>query len=145
MNGHEWVDLGLPSGTKWATMNVGASSPSDYGSYYAWGETSPKSNYTWQNLKYFISGDRFDNLKFSKYVSDSTHGTVDNKKELDPSDDAAYVNWGSGWRMPSYAQQDELLWFIGGRVMWFFVGMTNFKGNYVNPGMCQLTYKCGKV
>ena len=104
-NGHEWVDLGLPSGTKWATMNVGASSPSDYGSYFAWGETSPKSSYDWSNLKYCLgtTGD-----KFSKYVTDSKYGTVDGKRELDLSDDAAYVNWGSGWRMPSKAQQNEL-------------------------------------
>lgn len=104
-NGHEWVDLGLPSGTRWATMNVGATSPSDYGSYFAWGETSPKSSYDWSNLKYCLdnSGD-----KFSKYVTDSKYGTVDGKKELDLSDDAAYVNWGSGWRMPSASQIDEL-------------------------------------
>ena len=104
-NGHEWVDLGLPSGTKWATMNVGASSPSDYGNYYAWGETSTKSSYTWENLKYCLdtTGDNF-----SKYVTDSKYGNVDGKKELDPSDDAAYVNWGTSWRMPSTEQQDEL-------------------------------------
>ena len=107
-NGHEWVDLGLPSGTKWATMNVGASSPSDYGSYFAWGETSSKSNYTWENLKYRISGDSYDNVKFSKYVTDSKYGNVDDKCELDLSDDAAYVNWGRGWRIPSKAQRDEL-------------------------------------
>lgn len=102
---HYYVDLGLPSGTKWATMNVGASSPSDYGDYFAWGETSPKSNYDWSNLKYCLdnSGD-----KFSKYVTDSRYGNVDGKKELDLSDDAAYVNWGEGWCMPSEAQQDEL-------------------------------------
>ena len=103
--GHDWVDLGLPSGTKWATMNVGASSPSDYGSYFAWGETSPKSSYNWSNLKYCI--DPTGN-KFSKYVTDSKYGNVDGKKELDLSDDAAYVNWGSGWRMPSASQIDEL-------------------------------------
>ena len=104
-NGHEWVDLGLPSGTKWATMNVGANSPTDYGSYFAWGETSPKSSYDWSNLKYCLdnSGD-----KFSKYVTNSKYGTVDGKKELELSDDAAYVNWGSGWRMPSASQIDEL-------------------------------------
>lgn len=104
-NGHEWVDLGLPSGTKWATCNVGANSPSDYGSYFAWGETSPKSNYDWSNLKYCLNDDRD---KYSKYVTDSKYGKVDGKKELDLVDDAAYVNWGSGWRMPSMAQLNEL-------------------------------------
>lgn len=104
-NGHEWVDLGLPSGTKWATMNVGASSPSDYGSYFAWGETSPKSSYDFENLKYCLDnkGD-----KYLKYVTYSKFGTIDNKQELDLSDDAAYENWGSGWRLPSLKQQEEL-------------------------------------
>lgn len=104
---HYYVDLGLPSGTKWATTNVGASSPSDYGNYYAWGETSTKSSYDWSNLRYW-TGDSYDNVKFSKYVTESKFGNVDGKKELDLSDDAAYVNWGSGWHMPSKAQQDEL-------------------------------------
>lgn len=104
--GHDWVDLGLPSGTKWATMNVGANSPSDYGSYFAWGETSPKSSYDWGNLKYCLDA---SGSKFSKYVADSKYGNVDSKTNLELSDDAAYVNWGSGWRMPSRAQQDELL------------------------------------
>ena len=109
LNGHEWVDLGLPSGTKWATMNVGASSPSDYGNYYAWGETSPKSSYEWSNLKYRLSGNTEDNVKMYKYVTDSRYGTVDGKKKLELSDDAAYVNWGSGWRMPTYAEFKELV------------------------------------
>ena len=106
--GHEWIDLGLPSGTKWATMNVGATSPSDYGVYFAWGETSPKNSYDWRNLKYCTSGDSNDNVKFSKYVTDNKYGNVDGKEELDLSDDAAYVNWGVGWRIPSESQQDEL-------------------------------------
>lgn len=105
VNGHEWVDLGLPSGTKWATMNVGASSPSDYGDYFAWGETSPKSSYELSNLEYCLDS---TGNKFSKYVTDSKFGNVDGKEELDLSDDAAYVNWGEGWRMPSKTQQDEL-------------------------------------
>lgn len=102
---HEWVDLGLPSGTKWASTNVGASSPSDYGNFYAWGETSTKSRYDWSNLRYCLDS---TGEKFSKYVTDSKYGNVDGKKELDLSDDAAYVNWGSGWRMPSLDQIKEL-------------------------------------
>ena len=101
---HEWVDLGLPSGTLWATCNVGASSPEEYGDYFAWGETEPKevyhcSTYKWCNGSY-------DTL--TKYCTDSSNGTVDNKTELDPEDDAAYVNWGVNWRMPSYDQLNEL-------------------------------------
>lgn len=116
--GHDWVDLGLPSGTKWATMNVGASSPSDYGSYFAWGETSPKSSYDWSNLKYHILGDRHENVKFSKYVIDSKYGTIDGKKKLDLYDDVAYINWGNGWRMPSANQIEELVT----ECVWAWVG-----------------------
>lgn len=121
---HYYVDLGLPSGTKWATTNVGAYSPSDYGDYFAWGETSTKSSYDWSNLKYRTTGDSYFNVKFSKYVTDSKYGNVDGKKELDLSDDAAYVNWGSGWRMPSKAQQDELR----EKCTWTWTSMGGYKG-----------------
>lgn len=99
-NGHVWVDLGLPSGTKWATMNVGANSPEESGDFFAWGETSMKNDYGWENQKYWID----DSVKFSKYVTNSQYGNKDGKKELDLEDDAAYVNWGKGWRMPSDSQ-----------------------------------------
>ena len=104
-NGHEAVDLGLPSGLLWATCNVGASSPGDYGNYYAWGETTTKSNYKWSTLKYCkdSSGD-----SFSKYVTDSSYGTVDNKTTLEASDDAATANWGGSWRTPTTKEWQEL-------------------------------------
>jgi len=105
-NGHEWVDLGLS--VKWATCNVGASSPSEYGNYYAWGETSPKSEYSWENYKFRVSGDSSDNVTFSKYNTERGRGSVDNKTRLDLSDDAARVNWGDRWRMPTEAEFDEL-------------------------------------
>ncbi len=103
-NGHEWVDLGLPSGTKWATTNVGATSPEGYGNYYAWGETSTKSTYNWSTYKWC----RGSSSSMTKYCTSSSYGTVDNKTTLDLSDDAAYINWGSSWRMPTKAEQDEL-------------------------------------
>ena len=103
-NGHEYVDLGLPSGTKWATTNVGASSPEGYGNYYAWGETTTKSTYNWSNYKWCNGS----SSSMTKYCTSSYYGTVDNKTTLDLSDDAAYVNWGSSWRMPTKAEQDEL-------------------------------------
>ena len=103
-NGHEWVDLGLS--VKWATCNVGASKPSDYGNLYAWGETSPKSEYTWVNYKFRTRGDSWDNVKLSKYVKDSKYGSVDNLTSLSLSDDAARYNWGGNWRMPT---KEELL------------------------------------
>ena len=104
-NGHDWVDLGLS--VKWATANVGASKPQDYGNYYAWGETTTKGTYNWSTYKY-ANGD-YDEL--TKYCSDSYYGKdgfTDSKTTLDLSDDAAYVNWGGKWRMPTKAQQDEL-------------------------------------
>ncbi len=101
---HEYVDLGLPSGTLWATCNIGASSPEQYGSYFAWGETKPKETYTWENYKWCKG--TWDSLM--KYNFQNYYGTVDNKKELEPADDAAQANWGLSWQMPTKAQQDEL-------------------------------------
>jgi len=106
--GHEYVDLGLLSGILWATCNVGASKPSDYGDYFAWGETSPKKDYGWSNLNYRTIGDSYENVKYSKYVADSKYGTVDNKTRLELSDDAACSNWGGSWRMPTVEEWKEL-------------------------------------
>ena len=102
------VDLGLPSGTLWATCNVGATNPEDAGDYFAWGETVPnKENYAWTTTAwvYYENGA----LRFSKYNTSDQYGEIDNKTELDPEDDAAYVNWGPEWRMPSAEQVNELL------------------------------------
>ena len=103
-NDHEWVDLGLPSGLKWATCNVGATTPEGYGDYFAWGETVPKDNYDWSTYKYCKGSKN----TLTKYNTDSNYGTVDNKTTLEFSDDAAHVNWGGKWRMPTAAEQDEL-------------------------------------
>lgn len=100
--GHEWVDLGLPSGTKWATMNVGAKTISDYGTYFAWGETSAKDDYRWEKYKFHRSGYREYNLEFSKYCD------KDSLEELELKDDAANKLWGTGWRIPSDEQYEEL-------------------------------------
>ena len=109
---HEFVDLGLPSGTLWATMNVGATSPEDYGDYFAWGETegykSGKSNFDWSTYKW-CKGSETTMTKYCYNSSYGYNGFTDNKTELDPEDDAAYVNWGSGWHMPSKAQFSELM------------------------------------
>lgn len=87
--GHEYVDLGLS--VKWATMNVGATSPEDYGNYYVWGETEPKDMAQSYNDFY------------AKY------NLNDNLRELENDDDAAYVNWGAGWRMPTKSELEELV------------------------------------
>ena len=102
---HEWVDLGLPSGTLWATYNVGANNPKEYGEYFAWGETEPKENYSWSTYKHCNGSEN----TLTKYCTDSNYGTVDNKTELEPEDDAATVNWGSGWQIPSIEQCVELV------------------------------------
>ena len=101
---HEWVDLGLPSGTLWATCNIGATSPEGYGDYFAWGETQPKQVYDWSNYKwgnYYVQGG------LSKYVTDSEYGTVDYKTELEPEDDAASVNWGPSWSMYGWCSRNN--------------------------------------
>lgn len=121
-NGHAYVDLGLPSGLKWATMNVGATTPEDYGDYFAWGETEPyytaghsqdhpcsswktgKTGYNWESYKWCNGS----SSTLTKYCTDSSYGTVDNKTTLELADDAARVNWGGSWRMPTKAEQDEL-------------------------------------
>ena len=101
-SGYDYVDLGLASGTRWATANVGAKTPQDYGNYYAWGETSTKETYNWSTYKYGTYDYDGDYSKLTKY------NPSDSKTTLDLSDDAAYVNWGGKWRMPTKAQQDEL-------------------------------------
>lgn len=101
---HEWVDLGLPSGTLWATCNVGANSPEEYGDYFAWGETEPKKKHRWYTYKWC----RHSKNRITKYCINSKSGKVDNKTELLPEDDAATTNWGSEWQMPSYDQIKEL-------------------------------------
>ena len=100
INGHEWVDLGLS--VKWATCNVGASSPSEYGGYYAWGETEEKADYSWKTYKWCKD-------RMTKYRTISKYGTIDNKTTLEPRDDVARVKWGDSWRMPTSSEITELV------------------------------------
>ena len=89
INGHEYVDLGLPSGLKWATCNVGANTPEEYGNYYAWGEIVPKTNYSDENC-----------ATLGKQLGDiSGNATYD----------AATANWGASWRMPTKEEMKELI------------------------------------
>ena len=122
---YEYVDLGLS--VKWATFNVGATKPEEYGDYFAWGETEPyyengfaqedpqahwKESYTagygWSTYKYCYGGS-YTNM--TKYCSDSEYGYngfTDTKTTLEPDDDVAHVNWGGDWRMPTYTEIEEL-------------------------------------
>ena len=102
-NGHAYVDLALPSGTKWATMNIGAEKETDAGLYFAWGETQGYSGstnekkFTWNDYKY---GTRSNITKYN---------ATDGLETLEASDDAATVNWGAKWKMPTAEQISELL------------------------------------
>ena len=104
----EDVDLGLPSGTLWATRNIGADSPEGYGDYFAWGETAPKESYLWTNYKWCTYNEEDWSVVLTKYCLYRDNGTIDNKRDLELEDDAAYVNWGQAWRMPTPEQQREL-------------------------------------
>lgn len=106
---HEYVDLGLPSGTLWATCNVGASSPEEYGDHFAWGETSPKDYYDSSTYKwcYYDNNGYWQLTKYDYSSFPTIEG--DGKTELDPEDDAAYVNWNPYWRMPTSDQIEELV------------------------------------
>jgi uncharacterized protein (TIGR02145 family) len=104
---HEYVDLGLPSGLLWATCNVGAEFPEDYGDYFAWGETTPKDICYWSNYQYCNGY----STRLTKYCNNSSYGYngfTDDLTTLLPEDDAATANWGSGWRMPTKAEFEEL-------------------------------------
>ena len=120
---HEYVDLGLS--VKWATFNVGALSPEEYGGYYAWGETEPKTDYSWSTYKWCNGSER----TMTKYCNNSEYGDdgfTDTLTVLTPEDDVAHVKWGGSWRMPTKAEQDELrnncTW------TWYDSGNTEFGG-----------------
>ena len=109
---HVAVDLGLPSGTLWATCNVGANSPEEYGDYFAWGETEPKDDYSWETYLYCNGTDANGYGLLTKYNSNSVdgyNGFTDNLSELLPEDDAATANWGGNWQTPSSDQLYELI------------------------------------
>ena len=99
----EAVDLGLS--VKWASCNVGTTRPERCGGYYAWGEIEEKEDYSLSTYKWCNGSCN----TMTKYCTDSRYGTVDNKTVLDPEDDVAHVKWGGDWRMPTKAEQDELL------------------------------------
>ena len=104
----EYVDLGLPSGTLWATFNVGASRPEDYGDYFAWGETVQKEQYYWDTYEY--SSHNTAPHYILKYNTVSSYEElIDNMTVLEAGDDAATANWGEDWRIPSDVEFSELL------------------------------------
>ena len=104
LNRHEYVDLGLPSGLKWATCNVGADVPENVGGYYAWGEVEVKNDYSWKTYKYYNN----DYAMVTKYCVQGRFGIVDGEETLNAEDDAANANWGAIWRMPTSKELNEL-------------------------------------
>ena len=127
IDGYDYVDLRLPSGTLWATCNVGATSSTECGNYYAWGETKPKNTYTYETYKWVDQNKKgmYDIPLFTKYCRDEKYGVVDNKDMLEDSDDAATATWGKKWRMPTYEEQRELI----DNCTWKYV--ENYKGSKV--------------
>lgn len=121
-NGHKYVDLGLPSGLKWATCNVGATTPEEYGDYFAWGEVESKARYNWDTYKYYGG-------------SNVTKYTGNDKTVLDPEDDAATANWGGAWRMPTKEEQDELrencTWLFTSQISVYGYKVTGPNGNSI--------------
>ena len=147
-NGHEYVDLGLSSGTLWATCNIGATNASDAGDYYQWGNTEThysaggntetptwkegySAGYNWSTYKWCDGS--YDTQ--TKYCTDSSYGTVDNKKELEDADDVAVQTWGGAWKMPTYEQQTEL------RNECYWVWTSTYNGENVNG---YIVYKAKK-
>ena len=120
---YEAVDLGLPSGIKWATHNVGATKPEEYGGYYAWGETEEKEYYDWSTYKWCNGS--YDTM--TKYCTNSNFGTVDNKTVLEFEDDVAHVKWGGDWRMPTKEEQEELR----DNCKWMWTNRNGVNGNKV--------------
>ncbi len=107
VHNQDYVDLGLPSGLLWATCNVGANTPEEYGKYFAWGEVWNKSVYNWSTYQYSNSSDTL----LTKYCNNSNYGYngfTDDLTVLLPEDDAATANWGNGWRMPTKEDWQEL-------------------------------------
>lgn len=102
IGGHEYVDLGLPSGTLWATYNVGASSPYEKGQYFAWGEVKPREDFSWESYKFF-EGYEVDPNNGEWAVLENIGADICGTEY-----DAARYQWGNGWRLPNEQERYEL-------------------------------------
>ena len=132
----EAIDMGLPSGLKWASFNLGASAPEEYGDYYAWGDTEPYYScldpLTWKEGK--VAGFGWSSYSYgnnlstlTKYVTDDRYGNNDDKTVLEADDDAATTNWGSTWRTPTDAEWTELM----ENCTWTWTNLNGVKGRLV--------------
>ncbi len=139
---HEYVDLDLPSGTLWATCNVGATDKSDNGYYFAWGETEPKNVYDCSTYKWAKTDGRSGLDSLTKYNSGKYYpGAIDNLTTLLPEDDAATVNWGPDWRMPTKEEIEELINYCN-------IGEVNYGGGLrllsYNGNSLYIPSACGR-
>ena len=134
---HEFVDLGLPSGILWATCNLGASTPEEYGDYFAWGETTTKDKYSWETYKWNNSSG------LTKYCITNNYGIVDNIITLEDIDDAAIANWGGNWHMPTASDFSELIenctwkWDTKNGVYGYYVYGTNGNSIFLPAARCK--------
>ncbi len=109
VDGHEVIDLGLPSGTLWATCNIGANAPEEYGDYFAWGETQAKDRYAEDNYAFYDFDAKYLLTKYATDSIDWLGGLIDNLTLLESEDDAATMQWGNNYRMPTREECQELL------------------------------------
>jgi hypothetical protein len=129
INGHKFIDLGLPSGLLWAETNIGAVTAYDDGNYYAWGETSPKQIYT--DSTYTTLGEWGYSDVYEKFALTYTkYNSTDCKYVLENTDDAAYVNWGTSCRMPTQSEWDELT--NAENCTWAWINRTNSDGKTIH-------------
>ena len=108
-NGHGYVDLGLPSGTLWATCNIDCTLPYESGGAYAWGEIETKEDYSWDTYKWSNGKPTKDAPNLTKYCDRDAYGPVDGKMTLEPDDDVAHVKWGGSWHIPTDTEFEELM------------------------------------
>lgn len=141
IDNHDYVDLGLPSGLKWATCNVGATSPEESGNYYAWGETYPKS--------YYDRNDFSEEEYWRDYkITWEEAGYIDADGRLNADHDAAKMHWGGSWRIPTAAELEELVentnneWgeFNGEKGVYF---RSKVNDNYIFLPACGSRFKDG--
>ena len=127
---HEYVDLGLS--VKWATCNIGADMPEEYGDYYAWGELEPKESFTWENYRFRTRGYDEGTVRLSKYTSfvytgmydENGISIADDKTLLELEDDVAHVMWGGNWRLPTDEEMNELI----DSCTWIWTTLNGVKG-----------------
>ena len=144
-HGYDYVDLKLPSGTLWATCNIGANKPEEFGYFYAWGENNIKFAYNWQS---YMHGKYKELTKYCNKPSFGRHGLVDNITTLQACDDAATTRWGRGWHIPTKKQWDELYQNTRGKIVvqndvlgWIFTA-ANGKTLFL-PEASYEEYRCG--